>query len=87
MLVAVGSGVFVARGVLVGVDEAAAVGVAVGVAVKVLVGVLVAALAVAVAFTVAVTSGVGEGVGVLYVQSSVLWHLEHCPRGWPLGRE
>ena len=53
-----------------------------------LVGVFVAsARAVAVALYVAVTNGVGEGVGVLYNQSSVPWHLEHCPRGCPLGRE
>ena len=78
-----------------GVGDTAVSGVAVAVAVAVastelvgvLVGVLVAsARAVAVALYVAVTSGVGDGVGVLYDQLSVLWHFEHWPRGWPLGR-
>ena len=29
----------------------------------------------------------GSGVGVSGISHvSVVWHLEHCPRGWPGGR-
>ena len=71
-----------------GVAVGPGVGVKVAVDSAVLVGVLVGwARAVAVALGVAVTSGVGVAVGAVYDQSSVPWHLEHWPRGCPLGRE
>jgi len=77
----------VGPGVAVGGTAVAVGGTEVGTGVEVEVGGGASGLlGVAVGGTaVAVVVGVGVGVAISHV--SVLWQREHCPRGWPGGRE